>query len=881
MAADPNDPTWRERRLDEVLAEYLKALDAGRAPDRAALLARHPELAADLREFFAEQERLDRWTEPLRPVAFAARLERFAAADASGDGGAGPQDDTRLGAVGAFGDYDLLRVLGRGGMGVVYEARHRRLHRLVALKMIPAGRWASDTDWQRFRNEAEAVAHLDHPHIVPIYEVGEHDRRPYFSMRRMEGGALADHLPRYGGDPRSAARLLIEVARAAHYAHQRGILHRDLKPANVLLDGEGRPYVTDFGLAKRLEGAPADEASLTQSGALVGSPGYMAPEQTTGVRGAVTVASDVYGLGAMLYALLTGGPPFRGEDLLSTLDQTLHREPEPPRKRNPRVDRDLELICLKCLEKDPRRRYPGAEALAEELERYLNGRPLAQTRPVGNAERLWRLCRRNPVLASLTAVVVVLLLTVTAVSVVAAVRLREANAQERASKAEAVANRQLAVDSVNRFFKKVSENRGLRAHGLERFREELLADAKELYEQLTRMKGDDPAVEAQRGLAYWRLAQITDELGDQREAFRLYQEARAIFERLTRDRPQEPDYQVGLADTLHGLGTLSQETGAFAAAGQIYDEAVPLRERLVADHPDNAGYQDGLARTLHQRARLYQLTGQPTRARADLDRALPLFERLARQAPAAPDVQDRLARTYLNLGTLHLNANPLEAAAARANYDRALPLFARLVRDYPGVPDYEDKLAETLHVRGTLERKTNRPAEALASYDRALPYRRGLVRGHEDVPGYRNELATLLHARGLAFQILGRWEEAKASFDEALPLRERLAGDRGAKPFYKAELGVLYYDSACLYSLFSAATREGAKPSPGAGRDRAELLAARAVGLLRQAREVGFFNNPSMVELMRRGDADLEPLRSRSDFRELLNDLDQRAVGKH
>ncbi len=295
--------------------------------------------------------------------------------------------------------YEVIRLLGRGGMGVVYEARQVALDRLVAIKLVRSGSFAGESEVVRFRNEAEAVAQLDHPHIVPIHEVGSHRGRPFFSMKRIAGSSLDRKLAEYAEDPRGSARLVAIVASAIHHAHQRGILHRDLKPANILIDEAGDPHVTDFGLAKRIDGDGQGDSELTHSGMLVGTPSYMAPEQTTRSLGAVSTATDVYGLGTILYAMLAGRAPFTGTTLVETLDLVRTQYPEPPSRLNPRVPRDLEVICRKCLEKEPARRYPSAQALADDLGRWLRGEPI-EARPVGPVVRGLMWCRRNKLVAA-------------------------------------------------------------------------------------------------------------------------------------------------------------------------------------------------------------------------------------------------------------------------------------------------------------------------------------------------------------------------------------------------------------------------------------------------------------------------------------------------
>jgi eukaryotic-like serine/threonine-protein kinase len=404
--------------LDEVLAEYLRAIESGGNPSRDDLLARYPELASELREFFANHDRMGRLARPLRDPMALAR--------------SGLSRETTHG----FGDYELLEEVGHGGMGVIYKARQVSLNRIVALKMILAGRLANEQDIQRFRAEAAAAAKLEHSGIVPIFEIGQHCGQHYFSMKFVEGESLAKMAATGPLSPRRAAELVAQIAETVHFAHEQGIIHRDLKPSNVLLDQAGQPHVTDFGLAKELQG----NSELTGTGQILGTPSYMPPEQAVGKSDSIGPTADVYSLGAILYCLLTGRPPFQAATPVDTLRQVLEQQPVSIRQLNGQVPLDLETIALKCLEKDPRRRYATADELVLELERYLDGRPIL-ARPVGLSDRTWRWCRRNPVVAGLVGAVALALLSGTALSSYFAI---DSNTNLRASeKANVEANARL------------------------------------------------------------------------------------------------------------------------------------------------------------------------------------------------------------------------------------------------------------------------------------------------------------------------------------------------------------------------------------------------------------------------------------------------------
>jgi len=757
----------REHRLDEVLGAFLAALDEGRAPEPTGLVASHPDLADGLARFFADAERVILWTAPLRTIAEAARGERTEHAPAG----------TR------FGDYELLEELGSGGMGVVYRARQASLNRVVALKMIRAGRLSTAAERQRFRHEAETVARLDHPRIVPIYEVGEWvpegagPAAPYFSMKMFDGGSLADCLDRFYAEPTAAARLVAEIARAIHHAHQRGVLHRDLKPSNVLLDSLGQAHVADFGLAKRTAAeSDLDEASLTVTGALVGTPGYMAPEQALGLS--LTTAADVYGLGAILYALLAGRPPFRGASVLETLEQVRDRDPELPAALNARVDRDLQAICLKCLAKRPDQRYGSAEALADDCDRWLSGRPI-QARPVTASARIGRWCRRNPVLAGLSATAgLAVLATIIVLAVSTGIVWSHSEQKEAALKAEkeqrerAEAKERQARRAVADYMRVADEWLASEPAMTEAVRD-FLEKALAFYEELAQEQGTDPELRYRTAQAHHFVGRIRGRLGQWRDARQSYQRQLELLNGLVAEFPSERKYRFDVFHCYMGLAT-----APITGAEQDYRAALDSIQSLVRDYPEEPNYRDALAAATAAVAAVRLGAEDWEEAERLLRQSLEIAEQLDREYPnkaAPPHYPCNAAKSLEWLGHIRVQAG--RAAEAEEYYRRAAAIWEKLVADHakePEEPSYRHSAQACRQHLGELYLCLEKYTKAQEIFEQCQPTAERLAREFPNIHTYLLWVGTLQSLRAYSLLGAGKRQEAQQAFDRYVALLENL-----------------------------------------------------------------------------------------------------------
>jgi serine/threonine protein kinase len=957
--------------LAELAEEITRRLQAGEAVDLNDYAARYPEWIGAIRRLLPV----------LREMADLARCvgDEAEAGQVMGVG------DTPVEARQVVGDYRILREVGRGGMGIVYEAEQVALGRRVALKVLPLAAAMDPRALQRFQLEAQAAAWLQHPQIVPVYAVGSVNDVPYYAMQFIEGASLAEviaelrrleglasdappspgrpssagalavgllsgrftpptepgeagpadveaaaragpagsapgsHAPDLAPEPRPlsgpltrgrefarrVAHVGVQAAEALEYAHAQGVLHRDVKPANLLLDRRGSLWVTDFGLAQR----PGD-GRLTLTGDVLGTLRYMSPEQALGRRALVDRRTDIYSLGVTLYELLTLQPAVAGSDREEILRRMIQDDPVPIRRLNPGVPVDLATVVAKAIGKDPGARYVTAQHFADDLKRFLDGRPIA-ARPTGPVARVWRWCRRHPLPAGLAAGLVAALLAGFAAvtwgwreSLAALDRESQANKaliiahdRERNARMEAQLRLDLAWEAVEQYSTVGREEVLLRQLQMASLRERLLGTALSFYERLEATTRGEPAdSKTRRGLvkSYRDVGKTAVEMGARREGLRAFERGRAIVEPMRRADPRSPDFRRDLAFFLEKIGMLQVYTSGQEAEGfENLEQALQLNKELAAQFRDNSEFRSAEAATAGQIGFERARTGRLSEGLPSLGRGRDILETLAAAYPENTDYRKQLALNLGELGNFQAYAGRLDQALASER--QAAALFQELADDEPGQPMHRRQLGQIGVYIGRILSDAGRPAEGLPHAERSLAIAERAAADRPAVASYERAVAECYDVLGAAQARLGRRAEAMRSLDRARAILARLnAGQPDFIP-YQADLaenrlwtGVVDQDlgrpadarralsdareilrdmaPGCgnRYALARAEARLVGLADPG-GRD---AQAGRAMSALRQAVARGFRSLDAL-----RTDPCLDPLRERPDFQVLVLDL--------
>ena len=792
--------------------------------------------------------------------------------------------------------FRLLRELGRGGMGVVYLATQDGLNRQVALKMVLSGDHASATEKGRFLAEAEAVAAVRHPGVVQVFDFGTHDGRPFFALEYLPGGSLTDRLKGTPLPAKEAAALVEQIAHAVQAAHAVGVIHRDLKPANILFDADGVPKVTDFGLARKGN----SHSGLTATGAILGTPSYMAPEQAEG-RKDVGPAADVYAVGAILYECLTGRPPFRAATPLETVHQVLKDEPVPPSRFSPKLPKDVETVCLKCLSKDPRKRYATAGAVADDLKRFLAGEPIL-ARPVSLLEKYVRAVRRRPALNAL------IMLTCISVGVSIGVltgsvkNLRRKQEQLEKEKAAVEAARQLAharlekaVEAVDRMMTRVNGERWATDPALQGERRRMLEDAVAFFDGFTAEDSADPLVRKEAAKAHTRMSGAYLMLSDLGKAAAANREAIRLYDGLMADYPDAPEYKAAASEVYSMRGATAALSADYADAVTALSRAVELADAARRLDPTSPVCK---LRAVEARASLGYFYLQADRAKGEalLGPMLELGRELNAAADAPYEHRVSLAFALTVAAAYDLSGGKLPAALGR--YAEAGKLLDRVADQTAPSARVWDQFAHTramvaaqtgfircLLATSDDERRAGaeRLRVGLAEFDallrvnpKAFPYRLQkfqVLRALAEVSRRLKDTAAAAEADAAADRLIEamiadnphlHWVRAIDALRRTQVLVDRVrAGEREAieaaeklrADIDPAERGDAFYNLACVYAV--AAAKHPAD---------AEKYAAKAVAALNDLNATAYFRTPGRVAHLDK-DADLDSLRQRDDFK--------------
>ncbi len=856
-----------EERLATVMDEYLVSLEQGTPLDLQAVIDQHPDLAEEIRSIAASLDLLHQTTRQMRPATETQSTPAVA---------------KRLG------DFEIGRELGRGGMGVVYQAKQISLHRRVALKVLPFAAMWDQKQIARFRNEALAAAQLHHPHIVPVFAVGEERGVHFYAMQLIDGQSLDQLVLELRGvdentgvegtgdetaasEPtqpqalastvtwrtteintptslstqhshdrseycQAIARLGRQAAEALHHAHEYGVVHRDIKPSNLMVDGQAKLWITDFGLA-RIQSSPG----VTITGDVVGTLRYMSPEQAAGQHALVDTRTDIYGLGATLYELLTLRPAFPGEDRHGVLRDIAEKEPVPPRTLNPAIPVDLETIVLQAMSKSRDARYQAAQALADDLDRFLQGKPTLARRPTV-VDRTAKWMKRH---RSLVAVSALFLVTISLVSTLAALRI--AREQERTEAALAEAEQNLVQANANfTQARRVVDRFGIQladqlqtTPGTERLRQQLLIETLRYYREFASQIDGQLGVQDQLAMTYLKSGVVTAKLGADRKAMAEYQAAQQIMEQLLQEDPTNTHLKSQLALSRNNMALLLAAAGNIPSAQQEFDRAIADQQQLVATDPSNAEFAGQLAESYVNLGTLLGETDQMDAAVRSLYKAIEILQVTHEARPAKVDVARSLAMAYNNLGYLErgadLNAaqqaasravellerscrgqstpadcladlslcygnlaaiqNAAEqATAALATYQRAIALGESLVRTSPGVVRHRSDLAANLNNVALLQIQTGNTSAANEAFARANQLFAGLLEDYPDQLAYASGWAALLNNQGLALAKLERYDDAIGAYEQAVKVQNHVWLQLSDSEAVRDALSRIYYN---------------------------------------------------------------------------------------
>jgi eukaryotic-like serine/threonine-protein kinase len=688
--------------------------------------------------------------------------------------------------------YEIEAEVGRGGMGVVYRARQLALNRRVALKVVLAGAHADVSRLARVRVEALAVARLQHPNIVQIFEVGEHDGCPFLALEYVDGSNVARVFAGKPQSPGRAAELVDTLARAVHDVHCNGIIHRDLKPSNILLTVDGAPKIADFGLAKILEGG----TTRTDSAALFGTPSYMAPEQATGNSGYVGPATDVYALGAILYELLTGRPPFAAGTPLETLRQVVSSDVAPPRRLVPSIPRDLETISLKCLEKDPRHRYPDGLSLAEDLLRFLEDKPIRARRPTWlETVTKWGRRHRSIVATAFTSIALSLVLAVIGLPAGNA-RIQGEKKRADEQKARAEANSRKARDVVDRMFTRAAEDL-TDIPGTDQVRSDLLTEARNYYEGFLHETSSDSAVRYEAARASMRVGHIywltRRGVGQGIQAELPVRQAIALFEPLVTEFPGDARFRLGLAECRALLSLALYTTGRHEEAIEQRRAELALREQLAREFAADKEYRTSLAVAYTDFGNVLIDAGRSQAAEIEYRKALAAWSELKAEFPAdQPADLDREAHVHHWLGRVLKTTNRLSEAEVEIRY--ALALREKLVGIKPRHSVFRNRLAHIQEELAHVFELQGKASQAIPLLERAKVINQRLIEEFPDVTDHRHRLACVYGRLGSALCVLGRSREAEDAYRENLNVWLRVAADRPGEERFHGSVAWGHYN---------------------------------------------------------------------------------------